>query len=257
MQFLKRRFDEKIQRRTGLSPIGTTDPRDVFIVGYPKSGNTWMQNLIAGVVYGLDPAVLPSALVDDLVPDVYIRSHYRRYGTPMYFKSHNLPEPHYRRVIYLLRDGRDVMVSYFHHLRALHQEVGIDFANLVRTGEHLYPGKWHEHVNAWQSNPYQAEMLALKYEDLLDNPVAQLGRICDFVSIARPHSLLESVAERASFKRMRAKEENLELHSGAWPEDKFFIRRGVVGSHKDEMPRPVLDLFLLDAAETLRTCAYL
>ena len=28
---------------------------DIFIVGYPKSGNTWFQNLVVGAVYGMDP----------------------------------------------------------------------------------------------------------------------------------------------------------------------------------------------------------
>jgi hypothetical protein len=251
------RLDERIQRRTGLLPISQTEPEDIFLVGYPKSGNTWMQHLVAGLVYGLDPTHLPYALVDDLVPDVHARRYYRRYAQPMYFKSHSFPQPQYRRVIYLLRDGRDVMVSYFHHLNALQRRPDIDFANVVRNGQHLYPGKWHEHVMAWQSNPYKAEMLTLKYEDLLADPVSQLNRICNFLSITRPIFLVESVIQGTSFVRMRAKEEKFGLQDSAWPKDRSFIRRGIVGSHKDEMPKQVLDLFLMDAAETLRACAYL
>lgn len=257
MNFFKHRLDKKIQRHTGLLPIDRTDPQDVFIVGYPKSGNTWMQSLIAGVVYGLDPACLSYALVDDLVPDVHARSYYRRYRTPMHFKSHSLPEPKYRRVIYLLRDGRDVMVSYYHHLNALHGETDINFAEIVRTGRHLYPGKWHEHVKAWQANPYNAQIVTLKYEELSEDPVGQLSRICEFLSIERPVALLESVSKGSSFGMMREREEKFGLQDRAWPSDKFFIRRGVVGSHRDEMPGNVLDLFLSDAADTLRACAYL
>src|ERR1051326_7512799 len=99
MKFLKRNLDRLIRRQTGLLPIERTQAEDIFIVGYPKSGNTWMQTLIAATVYGLDPACLPYSVVDDLVPDVHARSYYRRYGTPMYFKSHSLPDPKYRRVI--------------------------------------------------------------------------------------------------------------------------------------------------------------
>jgi len=256
MKFFKNWLDRPIRRHTGLLPIAQTDPDDVFIVGYPKSGHTWMQTLIAGTVYGLDPGYLSYAVVDDLIPDVHARSYYRRYGTPMHFKSHRLPQPDYRRVIYVLRDGRDVMISYYHHLKALYGSA-IDFATVVRTGEHVYPGKWHEHVEAWKSNPYKAQILVLKYEDLLDDPVKQLGRVCDFLTLDRSLSLLKLVAEGSSFRSMRAREEEFGLQDERWPMDQFFIRRGQLGSHKDEMPGQILDLFMTDAAETLRDFAYI
>ena len=37
-----------------LTPIRQSQPEDIFIVGYPKSGNTWFQNLISGIVYVTD-----------------------------------------------------------------------------------------------------------------------------------------------------------------------------------------------------------
>src|ERR1700736_1114533 len=178
-RFGKRAGQEEIDRRAGLSPIDQRDSQDIFIAGYPKSGNTWVQNLVAAVVFGVDPQLAPDNLIQDLVPDVHSCRYYRRYSTPTYFKTHDLPRPEYRRVIYLLRDGRDVMVSYYHHLRALNGD-GIDFQEIVRTGKHLTPSKWHEHVNAWRSNPFEAEMLTVKYEDLLENPIQELRRVCHF-----------------------------------------------------------------------------
>src|SRR3977135_3104362 len=105
---LQDRRDKKLEREAELMPVSRTDPTDIFIAGYPKSGNTWMQNLIVGVAYNLDPEHLSDSEILDLIPDVHACEHYRRHQTPMYFKTHRLPRPEYRRVIYLLRDGRDV-----------------------------------------------------------------------------------------------------------------------------------------------------
>ena len=43
----------------------------------------------------------------------------------------------------------------------------------------------------------------------------------------------------------------------SWPKDQFFVRRGKIGSHTDEMPSDVLDAFLQDAGPTLAKCGYL
>src|SRR3989442_12778221 len=103
---LEREIDNRIHTMSGLMRIDETRPEDIFVVGYPKSGNTWMQNLLAGLVYGLDPEHMPNDLFDHLVPDVHYRRYYRRFGTPpqpMHFKSHHLPHHQYRRVTYILR----------------------------------------------------------------------------------------------------------------------------------------------------------
>src|SRR4029077_15829333 len=145
---------------------------------YPKSGHTWMQYLLTGVVYGLNAEYTPSTLLQSLVPDVHACRYYRRYVEPMYFKSHYLPRPEYRRVVYLLRDGRDVMVSYWHYLRALGQPA-LDFTAAIG-GAGLFPCKWHEHVEQWMANPFDAEVLLIRYEDLQTDAAGTLARFCAF-----------------------------------------------------------------------------
>jgi hypothetical protein len=241
-----------------MIPIREIADGDIFIVGYPKSGNTWTQNLVAGLVCGVDPEYTADRLVQELVPDVHYKRYYRRYYTPMFFKSHHMPRPEYRRVVYLLRDGRDVMVSYFYHLSAL-QGRDVDFMGMVRRGEGLFPCKWHEHVEAWLANPYRAEIITIKYEDLKRNSAQELRRLCAFIGADRDAAFLERVAEQASFEKMHRKEQEGRYfkENSLWPEDKHFIRRGVVGSHADEMPADVLDAFLAESARTMSKCAYL
>lgn len=246
---------EDILTATGLLPISKFSEKDIFIVGYPKSGNTWFQCLVAGVVYGVNASYEPDSLIQALVPDVHAKQYYKRYNTPTFFKSHELPNPEYKRVIYLLRDGRDAMVSYFHYNCALVPNEQIDFMEMVRDGKYLFPCKWHEHVQRWLQNPFAAGLIKVKYEDLKADPLAEMRRLCDFAGLKRDDDFLESAVAQACFDAMR-KREIRDGWEGAWPKDKPFVRRGKVGSYQDEMPEDVLKCFLNEASMALRECGY-
>jgi hypothetical protein len=252
---LRQRAERRAAQITGLCRIGETEPEDIFVVGYPKSGNTWMQNLIAGVVFGVDPHVTPDSLVNELVPDVHDRAFYRRYGTPTFFKSHYLPRPEYRRVVYLIRDGRDAMVSYFHHLAALNGSEP-DFFQLVSSGVGLFPCRWHEHVDAWTNNPYDADVITIRYESLKADPAGELRRLCQFARLERSEETLQSVARACSFEAMRDREKRMGWSSTVWPRDKAFVRRGEVGSFKSEMPSAVIAEFVRQAEPVLVRSGY-
>lgn len=238
-----------------FQPMGEFAPEDVFIVGYPKSGNTWFQDLVTMVIYGVPPSLSPPLLAQTLVPDVHARPFFQRYGTPMFFKSHYLPRPEYRRVVYLMRDGRDAMVSLYHHFCAFRGAVNL--MDMVRDETQLHHGAWHKHVSAWLANPFQAEMMIIKYEDLKQNPVTELERFCAFVGMERERSLLELVARETVFEKMQRREMRLGEGDLEWPKDRLFRRRGVIGSYKDEMPPEILAVFMAGAADTLRKCGYL
>jgi len=253
-------LNEKIHALTGFVPSTETADDDVFIVGYMKSGNNWFRNLAAGVVYGADPQYVPEALVRDLIPNHGPQnSYYKRYGAPMFFKTHDFPCSEYKRVVYILRNGCDVMVSLRHHYSALHERE-IDFLKLVRGEDERLPRlkwhKWHRHVEKWLANPYQAQMIVIRYEDLKRDTVNELRRFCEFIGMSRADAELAAIAQKASFANMREKEARLG-RGRRWPKDKFFVRRGEVGSHKDEMSPEVLEAFLSEAGDTLRKLGYL
>jgi hypothetical protein len=234
----------------GWRSITATDAADVFLVAYPKSGITWLQAMVAGAIYGLDPERAPDTLVQDLVPDVHYKPFYKRYRTPMFFKTHHLPRPEYRRVVYLLRDGRDVMVSYWHHLKVLERRE-VDFAAMI-AGEGLFPCKWREHVEAWMENPHGAELLVIRYEDMKADAVKELVRLCNFVREWHEADELAQVAAKCSFAAMQRREERLGWDNPEWPTDRPFVRRGETGSYRDEMPADSLAAFMAEAGATLR-----
>jgi hypothetical protein len=240
---------------TKLRKVADFRPTDIFVVGYPKSGNTWMQYLIAGLAFGINVSLAPDSLIQELVPDVHYKQFYRRYLATTFFKTHDLPQPKYRKVIYVVRDGRDVIVSYFHHLKAIGTES--DYSKLVTTGEGLFPCRWHEHVESWLANPYSAEMLMIRYEDLQRNTVEELQKICNFAGLEREQSTLGSVARETIFETMRAKERKDGWENAAWPKDKQFFRRGKIGSFQDEMPPQALEAFTKLSISTLKRLGYL
>ena len=249
-------YQDRLLRGAGLTPFGEYDAQDVFLVSYPKSGSTWLRSLLIGAAFGSDPLLTPFELFRKLMPFVGGGSHYARFSTPMYFKSHALPQPEYRRAIYLVRDGRDALVSFHHHVQTMRQQQ-IDIEDFVRGKDRYFKHEWHEHVEAWLGNPYGADILTLKYEDLKADPLDQLRRVCAFLGIARGDDLLRRVVDGSTFDKMRSKEQSDGPAIANWPAGQPFMRRGQTGSYRDELPEAALSLFMERAEPTLRKCGYL
>ena len=200
---IKRRAENELLSSIDYVRISEIAAEDIFLIGYPRSGSTLLQNILVGLVFGLGPQCTPDSIIQDLIPDIYKKLYYRRYMTPMYFKSHNLPDPKYKKVIYLVRDGRDALVSYYHYLKIV--KGAADMMDMINDRD-LFPSQWHKHVSAWTLNPFCAEILVIRYEDMLLNPLIQLNRICGFTGIERGQSLLKDISNSTTFPKMREKE---------------------------------------------------
>ncbi len=268
LSFLKKIYTDRVKKKVNqkideivsnefLTPINETLDNDIFIVGYPKSGNTWMQSLISGIYYGVDTRFLPTLLAQELVPGVHHRLFYRRYSETCFFKSHNLPDNRYRKVIYLVRDGRDAMVSYY----AMNVNLGINTSleKMIKENANVFNFKWHEHVEMWNKNPYNADIITIRYEDLIYNTLEELKRICHFIGIHRTSEYLKRVAEGASIDNMRNNtlSKNGFLHND-WKglDAKKFFRHGEVGSYKKEMNKDLIKYFNKISKNALRIHHY-
>lgn len=137
-QFKTRLLEAEMSKR-GVFLTRELRPTDVMVVGFPKSAHTWMSSLIVSLKYGIDPRIADDNLILDLVPDLHQQRWHKRYGDSMCFKSHMMPRRDFKRVIYLIRDGRDVMVSYYHFRQAWGYKGA--FRELA-TEEHPEYGNW-------------------------------------------------------------------------------------------------------------------
>ncbi|NQU39075.1 MAG: sulfotransferase domain-containing protein [Lentisphaerae bacterium] len=250
------RCEVDLRENFQMSTMGRYAENDVFIVGYPKSGNTWVQYLLSAAKYGVDPSRVKDSLVQRLVPDIYYHDYYIRWQDQMEFKSHEPPSAGYRNVIYLLRDGRDVMASYIRFLSKLHGDA-FDLNKMLRTGKAPFPYQWPEHVAAWLANPYDARMLVIRYESLKEDCARELESMCRFLGVDCPTEECQLIAERASFDRMKARELRNGWANQEWPANETFCGKGEVGGFRQSFEEHDLDGFMERAGPVLRQCGYL
>jgi hypothetical protein len=163
------------RRRPPAAGRLTVLPSDVFVVSYPRSGNTWLRFLLANALRPERQATF--ADVGEVVPDIYDetdRSLLRR-PQPRILKSHEPYDPRYRRVLYAVRHPADTAVSYYHYLIKMRMippgyEIGRFVDSFVR-GRLDDFGTWGDHVTGWlDARGADDDFVLLRYEDMLAAP---------------------------------------------------------------------------------------
>ncbi len=220
-------------------------PDDTFIVSYPRSGNTWTRFLLANLLQPESPATFLN--IENLVPDAEAQSsrYMKRLPRPRHIKSHEYFDHRYENVIYIVRDPRDVVISYFYFQKKYRQIADgyplaayvTDFVNGRATSGSW--GSWAENVGSWVGarlgNP---RFLLLRYEDLIADTKGELERICIFLDIKPDPLRLTNTVERSSAERLREMEQK---QAGQWVSTKDkrpdipFIRSAVAGGWKSKL----------------------
>jgi len=216
---------------------------DVFIVSYPKSGNTWLRFLIGNLIYSETEVTFSN--IEKKVPDIYYltRRNARKIPKPRYLKSHEYYDPRYKKVIYIVRDPRDVAVSYYNfcikfgYFDETHSidEFVLDYCD-GRIGDGC---SWQQHVGSWLgAMRNDRRFLFIKYEDLLIDTQHCLENIACFLEKPVNDEQLSRVVMSSTAKRMRELEEQ---QSDVWAptkhsrRNKVFIRKARSGVWRDEL----------------------
>lgn len=219
----------------------------IWLASYPRSGNTFFRAVLYEV-YG----IASSEFIATGSPPNYL-------DYPV-VKTHELPGqlvPGDKAIpaVYLIRDGRDALVSMARHRSNLVAPGSNYWLNLLaaicyhRNGAHY--GGWSEHVRQWR----QRAALVLRYEELIADPIPCLERLRSWMDLPKPR-----IDRLPSFQQLRDREVRFDdtspvfFHS-AEVRRKFF-RRGQAGAWQDEMPPALLGLFYLFHGRTLRRLGY-
>jgi hypothetical protein len=218
-------------------------PDDIFLVSFPKSGNTWTRFLLANLMFPEQPATF--ANIHHLIPDpeATTKRDFDRMPRPRIIKSHECFDPRYPRVIYIVRDPRDVAVSQYHYHRKL-QKIADNspienFITRFLAGETCPHGSWGQNIATWlvakQSN---SRFLLLRYEDMIADTPRELAKIVQFLGMAADSARLNQAVERSSAGRMRqieqAQTDQCELTKGS-RKDISFVRAAGSGGWRTEL----------------------
>lgn len=236
---------------------------DRFLVSYPKSGNTWMRFLLAKLLS--DDTGFDS--IEQIIPDIYRHpdSELAKITSPRILKSHELFDPRYGTVLYLVRDPRDVLLSYYHHHRKFRQRHGDgsipEFTTAFLAGRLDRYGSWSHNVGSWiEARSGDADFCLLRYEDLKLDTAAGLARAAAHFGIEANPAAIDASVRFCQFERMRRMEQE---QGHRWQAlegsraDLAFLRKGEVGTWRGVLPESSLRAMERACGSLMRDLGYL
>jgi hypothetical protein len=218
-------------------------PDDTFIVSYPRSGNTWMRFLVGNLMHPAQQVTF--ANIERHTPDCEAMSnrYMKRVPRPRIIKSHQWFDLRYRRVIYLVRDPRDVVISQYHFHRKRNliadQFPLSEYVSRFLAGQTCFYGSWGEHVASWLATRHgQSGFLLVRYEDMLDNTARELSKVASFLGLTTSERLIMQAVERSSADTMRKLEKaqaQLFTSTKGTRQDIPFVRTAKAGGWRAEL----------------------
>lgn len=253
-----REVKRKVARQIAWLAIGNRQD-DRYIAAYPRSGSTWTRTVLVNLMKPAEAAQDPH-LFNDVIPGVTLEtvSKVRALSSPRLMSSHTKYRRKIRKAIYLLRDGRDVLVSYYHYLvtrRGGKQSFEEFFESYC---QHKYGQRWDENVESWLRIG-KAELgercMIVQFESLKADTETQFSRMAEFLHIPAPLDQLERAIEAASLERRREIEQ--QLNPEVDDSDACFYRQGTTGQWEDYMTPSIEGRFLELSSTALKLGGYM
>lgn len=195
----------------------------IVISSYPRSGNRYLQNIISYCLnedesrlnIGL-PEISENLNQSD-INNFYSNSNHK------FLKSHLFWNQNHGKCIFLFRDGRDSITSYWR--RAMYKKGYkksiTEFIIENLNGKH-FPSSWADYNNAWidAKNSNKKQIYPIAYENIIKNGQKVIKKMFDFLNINISDSIIKKSLEVNNFssdiKRVKEKKGLLFGKSGQW-----------------------------------------
>ncbi|XP_076133095.1 sulfotransferase family 1, cytosolic sulfotransferase 5 [Alosa pseudoharengus] len=227
------------------------DPGDLLIATYPKAGTTWTQEIVDLLLNHNDFDKCKRAPTHERMPFLEMTSpnptlsgitKLETMDPPRVIKTHLpiqlVPTTFWEagcKVIYMARNPKDNVVSYFHfdRMNLVQPEPGPwhQYLDKFMKGQ-LGWGSWYDHVKGYWRERKKKNILYLFFEDMKENPYQEVVRIAHFLGQNLSKTLIDEVVQKTTFVTMR---DNPMANYSSVPNTIFdrrvseFMRKGEVG----------------------------
>jgi hypothetical protein len=183
---------------------------DILLSSFPRSGNTWVRFVVANYISHryLNGQQVTFPIVDTLMPELGANNLFKKWSfasVPRIVKTHRPYAFMFSKCmkIGVIRDARDVMVSYYNFLTLRDQPIWEgNFHSFIRS-KRFGLTRWFEHTNSWAKH----WDIILQYENLRKSSVSEFGRLFCWLGISISDAELEEVLSRSTFQSVRKQEE--------------------------------------------------
>ncbi|XP_068199567.1 cytosolic sulfotransferase 3-like [Antennarius striatus] len=230
-------------------------PDDILIATYPKAGTTWVSYILDLLYFGqTSPERLTSIPIYDRVPFLEL-GHPSFYSgvdlaenlptSPRIIKTHLpvqfIPKSFWEqncKIVYLGRNAKDNVVSYFHFGRMdmIEPDPGDWNSYLKRFMEgKVVFGSWYDHVNGWwKKKQTYSNLHYMFYEEMTENCAKELDKLCSFLGLSPSLEEKKQIINEVQFDNMK---NNDMVNFSTSPRMNFkilhFMRKGKVGDWKN------------------------
>lgn len=176
------------------------------IIAYPRSGSTWLRTMIVNV---LEPSAQSNPdIFNKLIPGVTLSRLplvWRR-PRPNLLMSHAMYFGGRKKTVYVIRDGRDSVLSLFRYTTT-RMGTEVSFSKWLDYYLRGYFGpRWDQHVRSWLTYGKARigeDFLLVRYEDMRSDTSSVLERVCGHLGIATRDDRIENAVDMARVEVMR------------------------------------------------------
>ncbi|XP_069840567.1 sulfotransferase 1C1-like isoform X2 [Dendropsophus ebraccatus] len=223
---------------------------DIVVASYPKSGTTWMQEILDLIIQEGD--IKKSMRAPGFVKVPFLEMGHtslevaNAMPSPRIIKTHlpvQLMPPSFWekdvKMVYVARNPKDCMVSYYYFCKmdVTMTDPGTwdNFFSMFMGGNVPW-GNWFDHVIGWWKAKDQHNILYVFYEDMIEDARREIQKVMRFLGKDLSEDIVQKILHHTSFKSMK---KNPMFNYSALSDTVFdqsvstFMRKGTVGDWKN------------------------